>query len=257
MEKAKTQEHVVEPPTPDSVLYLIYQKDGDGATSYEIANGAWANYWYGHRFELGGKHYFTGFAYATREIFSDDAGPGLESEVSLSHATFELTDESGAKPWTFVGAEPYIGKFGGYDKGNAVDEGREAQEFKTSDGRLLLAVPTWSLQSGVRIESFDMFVYNPAEELPVDEHHWTYVGNVYTGEDNSAACDDEGVTLSCVKSLGKLQFVSRDGDPMPSLKVELEGTAIEGPGKVKELGTSDVVEYGYDAEAKSYRKQDK
>ena len=254
MEKEKTQQHAVEPPSPDSVLYLIYQKDGDGATSYEIANGAWATYWYGHQFELDGKRYFTGFAHATREVFSEaDTVSGPENEVSLSHATFQLTDEGGDKPWTFVGAEPFIGKFGAYDKGNTLDEGRKAQDARTADGRLLLAVPTWSLESGVRIESFDMFVFNPAEEVPVDERHWTYVGNVFTGEDNAAACDEEDGTLPCVKSTGKLQFVPADVGTMPVLKVTREGTTIDSPGKTRTLGPSDVVEYRFDDEAREYR----
>ncbi|MCF7221658.1 hypothetical protein [Marilutibacter chinensis] len=257
MEKEKTQQHVVVPPAPDSVLYLIYQKDGDGATSYEIANGAWVTYWYGHSFELDGKRYFTGFAHATREVFpGDETASGPENQVFLSHATFQLVDENADKPWSFVGAEPYIGKFGAYDKGNSIDEGRKAQEFPTSDGRLLLAVPTWSLQSGVRIDSFDMFVFNPAEEIPVDEHHWSYVGNVFAGEDNAAACDEEGGTLPCVKSTGKLQFVPADVGPMPVLRVVRDGTIIEGPGKTRALGPSDAVEYHFDAEDKKYRTKD-
>lgn len=239
----------VAPPRADSILYLIYQKDGDGATSYEIANGAWATYWYGHSFEIDGARYFTGFAHATRERFEgageQAAGPG--DTVDLSQATLKLTDASSDKPWTFVGAEPFIGRFGAYDQGNTVDEAREAQEFRTGDGRLLLAVPTWSLQSGERIDSFDMFVFNPADEVPVGERHWTYVGNVFTGSDNSASCDEGAGGSACARSSGTLQFVAAgDGQPMPGLKVERSGSVIEGAGQVRELGPSDAIEYRYD-----------
>lgn len=245
----------VVPPTADSILYLIYQKDGDGATSYEIANGSWATYWYGHSFEIDGTRYFTGFAHATRErhdgVGEQAAGP--DDKVDLSHATLKLTDAGGEKPWTFLGAEPFIGKFGAYDQGNAVDEARQAQEFRTGDGRLLLAVPTWSLQSGERLDSFDMFVFNPADEVPVGQRHWTYLGNVFTGGDNSASCGEEDGSGPCARSVGTLSFIPReDGQPMPVLRVERSGSVVEGPGQLKELGPSDAIEYRYDADSGTY-----
>ncbi|QDH71338.1 hypothetical protein [Marilutibacter alkalisoli] len=248
----------IKPPAPDGVLYFIYQKDGDGAVSYEIANGAWATYWYGHSFELDGKRYFTGFAYATQERFPADGEhvPGPDDQVDLSNATFLLTDEGSETPWSLVGAEPYIGRFGAHDKGNEVDPGRKAQEFRTREGRLLLAVPTSSLQSGVRIESFDLFVFNPAKEVPIDEHHWTYVGNVYIGEDNSASCDQDAGRLACANSSGTLQFVPQDDSPMPMLRVERNGTVVDGPGQTRTLGSSDVLEYSFDAANRKYLTDD-
>ena len=47
----------VQPPSPSSALYLIYQKDGDGADSYEVENGSWTTYWYGYQFDLDGRQY--------------------------------------------------------------------------------------------------------------------------------------------------------------------------------------------------------
>lgn len=239
-------------PTPDSILYLIYQRDGDGATSYEIANGAWVTYWHGHGFELGGKRYFTGFAYATRERFAgggDASGP--EDRVDLAHATLQLTDAGAGKPWTFLGAEPFIGRFGGNDRGNEIDATRSSQESRTADGRLLLAVPTWSLQSGERIDSFDVLLFNPAEEVPVGQRHWTYVGNVVTGGENSASCGEAG-TAPCVASKGALEFMASAAG-LPGIRVVRSGTIISGPGETRTLGASDAIEYTFSEAEGEYR----
>lgn len=248
----------VPPPTPDSILYLIYQRDGDGATSYEIANGAWVSYWHGHAFEIDGKHYFTGFAYATRERFPADGGhtPGPGDRVDLSHATLQLTDPGAAKPWTFLGAEPFIGSFGAYDRGNEVDEVRRSQEFRTVDGRLVLAVPTWSFQSGERIDSFDVFVFNPADEVAPGQKHWTYLGNVVTGGDNSASCGEEAGMAPCVASKGVLEFIPSGAGGLPGIRVERSGTIIEGPGRTRALGASDTAEYAFSEGQGEYRPAD-
>lgn len=63
----------LQPPRADSVLYFISNVDGDGATSYEVANGSWIHYWYGFQFELGGTRYYTGFAWETPERFGAES----------------------------------------------------------------------------------------------------------------------------------------------------------------------------------------
>ena len=66
----------LKPPSADSVLYFIYQRDGDGAVSYKVDGGATVSYWYGHAFELNGKHYFTGFG-------SRSVGEGPEGDNGM------------------------------------------------------------------------------------------------------------------------------------------------------------------------------
>lgn len=241
-------------PTPDSILYLIYRHDGDGATSYEIANGAWVAWWHGHAFELGGKRYFTGFAYATRERFPAVGGdtPGPGDRVDLSHATFELAYPGAAKPWVFLGAEPFIGRFGAYDRGNEVDDTRGSQEFRTGDGRLLLAVPTWSLQAGERIDAFDVFVFNPDDNVAPGQKRWTYVGNLPAGGNNSASCGGEGGMAPCVASRGELEFIPSGAGPMPRIRIERSGEVVDGPGRTRTLSASDAVEYAFSEEHGGY-----
>ena len=73
----------VAPPDVRTVMHTIYQVDGQGKDSYEVANGSVATYWYGHAFELNGTRYFTGFTWDTRERYGkpgeDDAGPDTRS----------------------------------------------------------------------------------------------------------------------------------------------------------------------------------
>ncbi|AZR25542.1 hypothetical protein [Xanthomonas vasicola] len=237
----------LQPPRTDSVLYFISNVDGDGATSYEVANGSWINYWYGFQFELGGTRYYTGFAWETPERFgaeSDDHSPAPGTKVTLAHATF-VTSEPGSKtPWKLLGAEPYIGEFGGMEQGNTVDTKRKPETFATDDGRLVLAVPTWSLQSGVRILSYDTLVFNPKDTDNVNDKHWTYIGNVPAGQDNSADCDEDAPgKIACVKNSSKLAFVKQPG--LPALRVTVSADPPTS-------GGDETVEYRYDAARKSY-----
>ena len=245
------------PPAPDSVLYFIFQKDGDGALSYEVENGSWAHYWYGYRFDLGGKRYFTGFAYQTPANYdkSDEAQyPDPDAKVTLAQATYVLAPGDAAKPWVFEGAERHVGEFGGYEKGNAVDESRKPRDYTTPAGKRLLAVPTWSLESGTRLASFDVLVFDPGQLQHVDDTHWTYLGNLVVGEDNGAACDDESGRLPCAKSTGTIEFIADAGHDLPLIRVAMHGTTIGEDGRLRTLdGTA--LDYRYDEGRKQYQQR--
>ena len=255
--KNDSRKTVVQPPSPSSVLYLIFQKDGDGASSYEVENGSWATYWYGYSFDLGGKHYFTGFASQTPDKYGkseEENNPAPDAKVTLTQATLFTTTPDAQKPWTFQGSERFIGEFGSYEKANEVDQTREAQSYETPSGKLLLAVPTWYLVSGTRVSSFDLFVFNPDELTKVDERRWTYLGNIVAGEDNGAACDDEaGAAMPCVKSTGALSFVAQEGADLPLIRIAMSGTEIVSAGKTRSMGSEDNVEYRYDSTKKQYQ----
>ena len=238
-------------PGADSVMYMIYNKDGDGATSYEIENGSTATYWYGHAFELAGVRYYTGFAYDTPEKFNGDDGvPDPDQGVNLTHATFKHAAAGAAKPWVFDGAELSIGEFGGREQANQVDTGRQPATITTRDGRYLLAVPTQSVDGGVTSMSYDVFAFQPDDLAATDDTHWRHLGTLAAGEDNALACD-EGQLMPCVKSAGSLSFVAQ-GDGLPSVRIERSGTTIAGPGKTRELGPDDAVTYRYDAAKKKF-----
>ena len=251
------KEAVTQPPSPSSVLYFIYQKDGDGALSYEVENGSWTTYWYGYSFDLDGKHYFTGFAYETPGKYGkteEESYPDPDAKVAITQATYVLTDPGTDKPWAFQGNQHFVGEFGGYEKGNVVDETRKSQSYQTRDGQLLLAVPTWYLATGVQVNTFDLLLFNPHELLTVDDKRWDYLGNVVIGTDNSAACDEtDGGKQACANSTGTLDFVAQEGSNLPLLKVRRSGTETVSAGKVRTLGQSDTYKYRYDSARKQYQ----
>lgn len=247
---------VAEPPSPSSVLYFIYQKDGDGALSYEVENGSWTTYWYGYGFELDGKQYYTGFAYDTPFKFSKaekESDPAPETKATITQSTFVLTAPGTENPWTFQGSDRDVGEFGAYEKGNEIDETRKPQTYRTPDGKLLLALPTWYLATGVQVNTFDLLLFNP-HELKIDDKRWDYLGNIVIGTDNGAACDETpGAKQACAKSTGVLSFAPQEGSNLPLLKVQRSGTETVSAGKVRTLDTGDTYEYRYDSEKKQYQ----
>lgn len=247
------QAAAVTPPDAPTVMYAIYQIDGKGADSYEVANGSIATYWFGHAFELNGTQYFTGFTWDTRERYGqpgeDEAGP--DTQVNLAEATFTLTGSSAERPWKFRGMEHTIGMFGAYERPEAVDTRRKPLEYRTPAGKLVLAVPTQGFDNGTSFEGYALFVFNIGPRDELKDKVWTYVGSILTGDDNSAACAD-GDVMPCVAKTGKLTFAAQPGSDMPKLTVTPSGTEIAGPGKTRQLGAADAVTYVYDAAGKQY-----
>lgn len=246
----------VAPPDVRTVMHTIYQVDGQGKDSYEVANGSVATYWYGHAFELNGTRYFTGFTWDTRERYGkpgeDDAGP--DTQVNLAEATYTLTGSTPDKPWQFRGMTNTIGNFGAYEKPEFVDPKRKPVEYRTPAGQLVLALPTDGFDNGTSFTGYALFVFNPGPRDELKDKVWTYVGSVNTGSDNSAACAD-GDVMPCVSSQGELSFAAHGGSDMPRISVKVSGTTITGPGKTRQLGAADTVTYHYDAAGKKYASQ--
>ncbi|MEB1610339.1 hypothetical protein [Xanthomonas arboricola] len=242
-----------EVPAPGHVLADIYGIKGDGSESYTIDNGALASFWYGYRFDLGGKHYYTGFANAGPGKYGkseEENYPDPAVGVSISQATYVLDDAGGKPAWGLFHAQQWAGDFGGNEKADTLDPKRKPQRTETKDGHLLLALPTTRFADGISSAGFAVFSFDPNKNDMGDYKGWVYLGTVATGEDNSAACDDEG-NMKCASSTGTLSFEPGSGS-MPSLRVAMRGTAIVGPGKVRSLGPADGVTYTYDAAKHQY-----
>lgn len=236
----------LQPPTQERVLYLISDKEGDSPISYETVNGSWIHFWYGIQFDLGGKHYYTGFAWETPELFGDElvnhfAAPG--TKVTLAHATFFANPPASEEPWHWEGTEPYIGEFGGGERGNEPDRSRAAETYVTDDGRLVLAVPTWSLQSGVSLFFYDILVFDPKESQDVDATHWTYLDTLWAGSDNSTSCGEIGdTTIPCETQTSSLAFVKGHG--LPAIRIAVTS--------VPDRARTEHAEYRFDMARKSY-----
>ncbi|WP_369039936.1 hypothetical protein [Stenotrophomonas maltophilia] len=253
MQSSPTPAAAATPPDAGSVLYFIYDVDGDGAVSYEVTNGSVASFWFGHAFELAGTRYYTGFAWNTPQKFGkpgeDDVGP--DSRVTLTEATFTQTGDKPDRPWVLKGAERSIGSVGAYGTAPEIDSKRKPQEYRTPAGKLVLAVPTSTFATGTSVESYTVLVFNPDYEKTEDGQVWSSLGTIITGEDNSAACD-EGQVMPCVSSQGALSFSAGAGSDLPTLTVTPSGTTVSGPGQTRALGTGDAVHYTYDAATKAY-----
>ncbi len=244
---AQSDPVAVEVPAPGRVLDDIYGQKGDGSASYTIDNNALASFWYGYRFDLGGKHYYTGFANAGPEKYGkseEENTPDPAVGVSISQATYVLDSADGKPTWTLFHAQQWAGDFGSNEKADTLDQKRKPQSTETKDGHLLLALPTTRFADGITSAGFAVFTFDPNKNDMGDYKGWVYLGTVATGEDNGAACDDQG-TMKCASSTGTLSFEPGNG-PVPSLRVAMSGTAIAGPGKVRTLGPADVATYTYD-----------
>lgn len=135
----------LKPPSADSVLYFIYQRDGDGAVSYEVDGGATVSYWYGHAFDLKGKHYFTGFGSKSEgEGPEGDNGMMDPEHVAISQATFTRVEKEGKAEWSKPDTDGYVGEFGRMGRAEQIDESRKAQSFTTGwhrPERTIVAAP--------------------------------------------------------------------------------------------------------------------
>ncbi|OAX54029.1 hypothetical protein [Xanthomonas graminis] len=242
----------VEVPAPGQVLADIYGMKGDGSASYTIDNNALASFWYGYRFDLDGKHYYTGFANAGPGKYGkpEEENPDPAVGVSISQATYVLDSADGKPTWTLFHAQQWAGDFGSNEKADTLDQKRKPQSTQTKDGHLLLALPTTHFADGITSSGFAVFTFDPNKNDLGDYKGWVYLGTVATGEDNGAACDDQG-TMKCASSTGTLSFEPGNG-PLPSLRVAMSGTAIAGPGKVRTLGPADVATYTYDQAKSKY-----
>lgn len=244
----------LKPPSPDSILYFIYQRDGDGAHAYELDGGATVSYWLGHEFELGGKRYFTGFASKTndRDLPDGDMYRMEDGRVAISQATFTRIDESDAPVWSRPDTDGDVGEFGRNDRAEEIDASRQVQSHATADGRMLLAVPTRDFESGVETRAFALFLFDPGNVDQLPFRSWSYLGSIPAGEDNSAACAD-GEVMPCAASMGVLSFEPATDVGLPRLRITPSGNIIAAPGEVRALGLQDASTYVFDAETGSYR----
>lgn len=241
-----------QPPSPSSMLYLIYQKDGDGALSYEVDDGAIATWWFGHSFDLGGRHWYAGFAYNTPEIYGpadENAVPAPDSRVNITAATLFKDSAGSEQEWTIDGAYPTIGEFGAYERAGEIDKTRKVESRETGDGRMVLAIPVTFFANGIVSASYEVFLFDSADlqlEANAGRKRWTYIGNIAAGEDNEADCGQEPGDRACYETKGTLSFGPAGSDGLPTIRIAMHGT---GAGAETANGTT---EYRYDAGQKQY-----
>ena len=243
----------LKPPSPDSVLYFVYQRDGDGAHSFQVEGGDVVSYWFGYPFELDGEQYFTGFTSrsAGTEGPLSDSTTMEEGHVAIGQVTLVKAERSGQPGWSQIATDGFVGEFGHLDQPESVDESRRAVSEATADGRLLLGVPTKLFSDGVATPSYAMFVFDRKGQPQAPFRMWTYAGTIAAGSDNSAACED-GV-LTCAVSKGELSFEPAAEGALPSIRIALTGDAVSGPGQTRALGPEDALVFDFDANTGRYQ----
>lgn len=234
-----------------TAIHNIPEKNVD-ADSVELENGVISTYWYGHEFDVAGRHFFTGFVWNTRDAEArkgeDVAAPDVQ--VKIAQATFERTHPGKTPAYSFYAVERKTGQFGGREKPPEVDPSRKPLEFHTQDNRMVLAVPTRTFENGVALDGYATFLFTLKKEFELHEWLWAYTGSVQTGEDNAAACDG-GAVMPCASSTGTLSFVA-DAGGLPQIRVVPAGTTIAGPGKTRALGAADAQTYRFDEKTRKY-----
>lgn len=231
------------PPAPsgDRVLADIY---GD-------AKGG--EFWFGRTFRLGDRRYRVGFASSLVEQAptADDRTDAPEGAVSISQVTYVLDGSE----WRKLSTARDIGRFGANDQAPVLERDDDAAAEFSDAARYLLAVPAWHTEmGGVEMHTAEVFAFDSAANA------WTYVGSLYTGENDDAGCTDEGKTVSgaaCTASAGELKFAANAQTGFPDISVIRSGTTLGNDGRARTLGAADAVRYVYSAESGEYRESQK
>ncbi|WP_095093715.1 hypothetical protein [Pseudomonas sp. Irchel 3A5] len=237
----------LKPPRPDSIMYYISRVDGNGDLSYPTVNGSWINYWYGFQFELNGTLYYTGFVWETPDKYGaelENDFPAPDTKVTMAHATFVTSQPGSKSPWLLQGVEPWIGEFGGSERGNEVDTEREPQTWNTPSGDMLLALPTWYLVSGERMRTIEILLFNPHDLSNTDDKRWRYLATLEAGFNNEANCGpDSAGAIPCADTTGKLAFIVQKDSDLPLLRVTVPAAGNQ---------PESVTDYRYEAARKAY-----
>jgi len=236
-------------PKPGEVLYFTYMDKGDGSSAYKIQNDSFATFWFGIEYQTKGKHYYTGFTYATPERFGEDAKhhePTPDDKVTIGMASFSRKPPGSAKPWEFEGNDESLGDTGAFDRADTFVANGKVLLYVLHGDDFMIAAPTQSTQGGSTISNYEIF----ARIKDPEDSGWSYLGQVYIGSDNADSCGPDG-TEPCAKSTGNLKFVDKGG-AMPEIHIEMSGTEVSGPGKTRTLGAQDGGVYVFDAKTKRY-----
>lgn len=128
----------------------------------------------------------------------------------MAHATFVTSQPGRKSPWLLQGVEPYIGEFGGSERGNEVDTKREPQTWNTPSGDMLLALPTWYLVSGELMRTIEILLFNPHDLSNTGDKRWRYLPPLEADFNTDANCGpDSAGALPCIDTTGKLALIRR------------------------------------------------
>lgn len=271
---------VAPPPPPGMVLYgafpeVLTEKQAAKKTvdlsrsTLDIGTGGWSEYWYGHRFELAGKHYFVGFVatadYCGKQcesqflVRSKQALVGASTFIESPHGDDQMMIYD--VPWKLVEGDAVIGKFGNFEKGSIVLN-ISPETHWTNEGHYLLAVPTeHMLGDGFNNNESEIFELDPyflihGELKTWDGFVWRHVGTIVTGENNDGQCSPDirhsADYPPCWGSTGDMRFVQVPGSDLPLIEVRRKGSELDGFSRIRAVDTSVITTWRFDDANKRY-----
>lgn len=229
-------------PRPGTVLEDIYGEKGDGSASYALApynGGHVVSFWYGYHFKVAGQKYYTAFT-----VLEPTEGSTTYDGFLFGQMTYRLDTIGDKSSWTIFHGQRVVAEVHGSLKADKIDDSRKAKDYVTSNQHLVVAIPTSHFEAGETINTFTIFAFDPAKNDLGDYRSWDYLGAVAAGGENSANCG-EGLPVPCVSSTGALFFAPPVSGKMPDIRVNLAGTQVDGPGKIKTLGPTDAITYRF------------
>lgn len=236
------------PPSPEQALRDIYAiapsvKPAPGnPVSFVMPGDKPATWWFGHRFQFAGAHYFIGVAYL-------DGGEREGNPWGLANVS-QVTYRQGPDGWTRIDSDRFIGETAVSPLSRTVsepDRSREVLRHETRDGRLLLAIPTRRFAQDSEIFEYELFLFDPKRVEPLRHGIWAYAGTLFAGSDNSANCRGPRKDNACFASRGKVHFLPGTQE-LPEISVAFTGS---GPGG-RTYGPGDSAGYSFFPDERTY-----
>lgn len=229
-------------PNPAMVLKDLYGEEGNGSASYALApynGGHVVSLWYNYHFKVAGRKFYTAFT-----TLEPAEGSTTYDGFVIGQMTYRLDPEGGETFWAAFHGKSVLAEMHGSLKADTIDKSRTAKDYVTSDQHLLMAIPTTRFEAGETINSSLIFAFDPFINDRGNYESWRYLGSVGAGGDNSANCGED-LPTPCVSSTGTLSFAAPASGTIPEIRVNLSGTQVAGPGKIKTLGPKDAVTYKF------------
>jgi hypothetical protein len=236
--------------SPQVVLKDIFKQPIVGEMDQELQDGRIGTYWVGHQFSFKGKVYQVGYATSIDAVGdSTNEYPAPDEQVFVSGATYVLADDAPK----LVNSQDKFAKFGANARAAIVRTNEKLETFEAGD-RLLLAVPVRTLEmGGIELHSSEIFSFSVADAS------WSYVGNVYTGQNDDANCIDGKTPSSfpCSSSTGSLTMIEKSGSEFPDIRVARNGSEVDADKKVRRLSDKDFFEFRFNPEKSKYEQLQK
>lgn len=214
-----------------------------------MRGGRELTYWLAFDTIVDGRKWHTAIATAQAQPSSESGGaryfaPG--EMLSLSQVTYVL--EKGR--WTFKARQIDFGSIessGAAGNPPMVDEATAPFRQNLGDGTLV-GYPTRTLAN----EGISMSAYSMFRSQPDMSGRWIYAGDIASGSDNGAGCNQDEAPETCYASTGVLDLTGKTVAGWPEVKVSVSGRVPGANGKVRNASKADGALWRFDVAKAAY-----